>query len=170
MLKLSPCSYSHLHTGQLINISHLLSLHWLDYVGGVFFFFFLEIQKTGAQLNSWQAGIDIRAAQLFTPAARCCCCLSHNQRSSQRLQSRMNTFLIPSPEHWACFVQTLVPHWSGCASGSEQCPSSLPFIPVTLSQDSASLSNDGAATLHFTAALPLEVCVFLKGAGWTIHK
>lgn len=57
-----------------------------------------EFQKTGAQINAWQAGIDIRAAELFTPAARCCCCLSHNQSSSERLQVS-NTLLIPHLEH-----------------------------------------------------------------------
>lgn len=166
MLKLSPCSCSHLHTGQLINISHLLSLHWLDYVGGGF----LKFRKLGRRL--------ILDRQELTCVRR---------SSSHQLRVVAAVWVIISVAHrgckvaWTpswfplrniglCFVQTLVPHWSGCASGSEQCPSSLPFIPVTLSQDAASLSNDGAATLHFTTALPLEVCVFLKGARWTIHK
>lgn len=50
-----------------------------------------DIQKFGAHIHSWQARIDIGAAELFTPAACCWCCLSHNQSHKHPLHSPSRT-------------------------------------------------------------------------------
>lgn len=129
LLKLSPHSCSHLHTGQLIDISHLvkcnLFVHWRDYVGGIWNFrklgrtLILDRQELTSVLQSSSNQLRVVASVWVIISV------------AQRTASHMNTLLIPYLEHWACFVQTLVVHWSGFASGSEQCPSSclLSWLP-----------------------------------------
>lgn len=129
LLKLSPHSCSHLHTGQLIDISPLvkcnLFVHWRDYVGGIWNFrklgrtLILDRQELTSVLQSSSNQLRVVASVWVIISV------------AQRTASHMNTLLIPYLEHWACFVQTLVVHWSGFASGSEQCPSSclLSWLP-----------------------------------------
>lgn len=129
LLKLSPHSCSHLHTTQLIDISPLvkcnLFVHWRDYVGGIWNFrklgrtLILDRQELTSVLQSSSNQLRVVASVWVIISV------------AQRTASHMNTLLIPYLEHWACFVQTLVVHWSGFASGSEQCPSSslLSWLP-----------------------------------------
>lgn len=72
-----PCFYGHLLAGELTDTffcwPRTPSSSW--WCGRRF-----DAQKTGSHINSWQAGIDIREQELFTPAALCRRHLTHDQR------------------------------------------------------------------------------------------
>lgn len=133
----------------------------------------LKIWKTGAQINSWQTGIDIRAALPFTPAAWCCCRWNHNHPMAQRhtksheshipnsLTAILSSLCSNNCSATEVAVPQVVSHAHHCAFYAVYRLAGC--CPVVKRRH----SKRDCAPLLLT---PRGVCVFLKDSGWSIHE